>query len=260
MDRQDAITPDPAYYLTAGTRLSAKERLAIYVDDYWARCIHTLAEDFEPLEHLWGHAKFHSLVEDYLLVYPSRSYSLRNLGANLLEFVQAQYQGQDKKLVSDIIRYEWAKIEAFDNPVLEPFDPLQLNKAQREGLWALRLRFQPHVTLLALDYPVYGFSDKLRLQHKASKPKKIPAPLAGECYTVVYQRDVSVYHKEIEKPFYLLLAELGAGSSLSEACDKILPVLSPKEVKQLEVKAQAWFQSCVANKWFCAHERDEKIH
>ena len=86
--------------------------------------------------------------------------------------------------------------------------------------------------------------------------EKIHAVARKECYTVVYRRDLQVYHKEIERPFYRMLEELRRGASLSEACDKILPLLSQAEINKLEKKAQMWFQSCVANQWFCAPDRN----
>ena len=245
----DSVKPEPLHYLTAGKELSAKERLAIYLDDYWARCINSLVEDFPGLEKIWGHEKFHAVAEQYLIQHPSRSYSLRNLGDKLWDFVRATYEGKDKGLVLDTIRFAWAKIEAFDNPVLDPFDPLKLNKAQRENLASCSFAFQPHLTLLRLDYPVYEVVDAL-LAKKCTD--KIPAPVKEESFTVVYRRDLVVYHKEIEKPYFLLLEQLQKGLSLLGACDEILPLLDEAQIKRLEKKARAWFQDCVGNKWLSA--------
>ena len=248
--RQDAISPDPVRYLTPGKQLTAKERLEIYVDDYWSRCFGSLAEDFPALERIWGHEKFRSLMEEYLVAHPSRFYSLRNLGSNLEEFFKTHYEGADKELAVDIARFEWAKIEAFDNPVLPPFDPHKLTAAQKQGLDSMAFVFQPHVTPLALKYPVYELSDALRKNPKAMD--RAPLPPRKECFTVVYRRDLAIYHVEIEKPFHFLLERLKNGASLSAACENAVSELSAAEIKKLEKKVTSWFQICVANKWFCA--------
>ena len=244
------VTPDPAYYLTPGEEISALERLEIYADDYWSRCINSLSEDFLGLEHVWGHKKFHSISEKYLVEHPSRSYSLRNLGDELLSFVQTSYQDADKDLVLDMIRFEWAKIEAFDNPARDPFDATRLTMGQKRNLASLSFVFQPHVTLLHLKYPVFDVVDGLLAN--AKEKEKVALPEKKECFTVVYRHDLPVFHKEIEKPHYLLLERLGRGLSLSAACDEILALLDKDQIKRLEKKAQQWFQDCVGLKWFCA--------
>lgn len=246
--QQDTVTPEALHYLTPGKELSAKERLAIYVDDYWARCINSLTEDFPGLQHVLGHEKFHALVEKYLVKHPSKSYTLRNLGDKLLDFMTAEYKDADKAMCLDMVRFEWAKIEAFDNTVLPPFDPLKLTKAQRDNLLYASFIFQPHLSLLRLEYPVYEVVDALLSKEK----KAIPAPQKRESFTVVYRRDLVVYHKEVEKPYFLLLEQLKHGLALSDACEAILPVLNESQIKKLERKVTSWFQDCVANKWLSA--------
>ncbi len=250
MSAQDTVTPEPVYYLTPGKELSAKERLDIYVDDYWSRCFNSLAEDFPGLEHVWGHEKFHSMVEQYLVEHPSASYSLRNLGCKLWDFMQAKYEGKDKELVLDMIRFEWAKIEAFDNPVLPAFDPLKLRASQQKSLASVSWEFQPHLTLLKLSYPVYEVVDALLKTKRRSK--NIPVPARKESCTVVYRSDLVVYHKEIDRPYYLLLERMKSGLSLEAACEQILPLLDAKEMNRLAKMAKLWFQGCVANKWLAA--------
>ena len=250
MSQLDSLTPEPLHYLTPNEQLSAKERLDIYVDDYWSRCFNSLKDDFPVLQHIWGEQKFHTIVEQYLLEHPSSSYSLRNLGDKLQAFILAKYEGQDKGMVLDIIRFEWAKIEAFDNPALPAFDPSKLNKSQKERLTSLSLVFQPHVCLLRLEYPVYEVIDAVAKNTDAKD--KITLPAQRETFTVVYRRDLKIYHKEIEKPYFLLLEQMKKGLSLEAACDEILPRLDTKEINRLAKMAKAWFALCVTNRWLVA--------
>src|SRR5260370_40532061 len=105
-----------------------------------------------------GQRTFHLLSRAYLADCPSRSFTLRNLGSRLAEWLERnpQYAGDRFALALDMVRLEWAHIEAFDNTsekVLGPEDLLELGPGVRAGL-------QPYVRLLAVQYPV----DDLRIQ------------------------------------------------------------------------------------------------
>ncbi len=185
-------------------------------------------------------------MEQYLVKHSSWSYTLRDLGKNLLVYTSAEYHESDRDLVLDMLRFSWAKIEAFDHPALPPFDPEKLSAKERENLASLTFPFQPHVSLLRLDYPVFEMVDKLISR---MTKKTIPAPAKQECFTAVYRHDFVVYHKEIDKTFYLLLMQIQAGKSLADGCDAILPLLDKEQIRRLEKKAQTWFQQCVSLQW-----------
>ncbi len=241
MSHLAGVKPEPVHYLTHGEHLTADQRLEIYADDYWSRCIRSLAEDFPGLEHGWGHTKFHAVAESYLIRHPSRSYTLRNLGDRLGDFIQAEYQEADKAWALNMIRYAWARIEAFDNPARPLFDPKLLDAKTSQRLDRLSFRFQPHLTLLALDYPVQAWA-KL-------KSKEIPVRQAT--HLVVYRFDNSVHVREIEKAFYGLLERMQSGLSLAAAAETLVSQKRNAEIKSLEKNAKDWFCLCVNNGWLC---------
>ncbi len=249
MSKQASITPDPVYYLTPNAQLTARERLEIYADDYWSRCFNMLHDNFPGLAEIWGHETFHRWSEQYLVQCSSSSFTLRDLGNKFESFISSEYHGQDSALVLDMLRYEWARIEAFDRPVLPPFDPEKLSAQERVDLASLTFALQPHISLLQLDYPVFEVVDKL-ISRKTKKT--IPVPTKGEYFTVVYRHDFIVYHKEIDKAFYLLLTQIQGGKSLADGCDAILPLLDKEQINRLEKKARTWFQQCVALQWLGA--------
>ncbi len=88
---------------------------------------------------------------------PSQSFTLRNLGSRLEAWLteHPEFAGKHFALALDMIRLEWAHIEAFDGAerkALGPEDLLELGPD-------LALALQPHIQLLALQYPV----DNLRI-------------------------------------------------------------------------------------------------
>jgi hypothetical protein len=90
---------------------------------------------------------------------PSQSFTLRNLGSRLESWLteHPEFAGKNLALALDMIRLEWAHIEAFDNAERKalsvPEDLLELGPE-------LMLALQPYIRLLELQYPV----DDLRVK------------------------------------------------------------------------------------------------
>lgn len=242
-------TREANVYLSGNAGQTAAARLNIYVRDYWARCIDSLREDFPGLERVLGPNGARTWMERYLTRHPSRSYTLRNLGTHLLSFMKKKYPGPHRRMAIDMIRFEWAKIEAFDRPAAPPFDPARLTETRRRRIDRMRLRFQPHLTLLELDYPVYEIVD--RVLHKNPGAGRTALPARGRCFTVVYRRDDRVYHKEIDGIFFRILKNLRDGRTLSQSCAAVQRRLGGMELARVQSDVQTGFQNAVANLWFC---------
>jgi len=199
-------------------------------------------------------------MEKYLVRYPSRSFTLRNLGANLWMFMDREYRGSGRGVVLDVIRFEWAKIEAFDRPMNPLFDPARLTDRQKRRLDQMRFRFQPHVRVLDLEYPVYEIVDRMVRGGRRAVRRVIPRKRRS--YTVVYRSDGRVYHKEIDPIFYRMVMGLQRGWTLSQVCAGISRRIGSAKVDSIQRRVQEWFQGAVANHWFCdpkgvkRHERD----
>ena len=82
-----AMADVAASFIAPNSRLSAFERLEIYNRQYWLRVLGSLAEDFTALRALLGAERFQALSIAYLSAHPSRSFTLRNLGAKLVDWL-----------------------------------------------------------------------------------------------------------------------------------------------------------------------------
>lgn len=111
-----AMSDIAASFIAPNSRLNAFERLEIYNRQYWFRVLGALAEDFAALNAVIGSRAFDRLSIDYLSAHPSRSFTLRNLGSQLPEWLVAHpsYAGRRHRLAVDVARIEWAFIQAFD--------------------------------------------------------------------------------------------------------------------------------------------------
>jgi len=143
---------EAAEFITPNSRLTSLERLEIYSRSYWYRALDSLYDDFPGVRAVLGRRAFQRFSKAYLVECPSRSFTLRNLGARLAGWLQRnpQYAGKTLALALDMVRLEWAQIEAFDDAaekVLGPEDLIELGPNFRAGL-------QPYIRLLEFEYPV----------------------------------------------------------------------------------------------------------
>ena len=78
-----AMSAYAARFIKPNDRLTSFERLEIYNRQYWFRLLSSMVEDFPGLRAVVGSKRFESMSTAYLTECPSRSFTLRNLGAGL---------------------------------------------------------------------------------------------------------------------------------------------------------------------------------
>lgn len=210
-------------------RLTSFDRLEIYNRQYWFRLLSSFEEDFPGLEAILGRAKFDRLTREYLADCPSESFTLRNLGARLPEWLarHPDYIEPHAELAHDMVRLEWAHIEAFDAEELPRLEPEQLAMIDENSI----LQLQPYLRLLALRYPVddlllavrnasYGSSDSSANNATARKRRHVRrvAALAPKAtWLAVHRQENTVWYKPLATEEFRLLSALMAGRSLEAA-------------------------------------------
>ncbi|HEU5233431.1 MAG TPA: DNA-binding domain-containing protein [Terriglobales bacterium] len=243
-------------------RLSSTERLEIYSRSYWFRLISSLNDDFVGLRAVVGDENFDALVQTYLTANPSRSFTLRNLGSRLESWLRGnpQYIHPHEQLALDMVRLEWADTECFDaaeEPALTLDDATHLAEDPK-------LRLQPHIQLLDLNYPV----DKLLLEireeaedesdeasntfserRSRARVKRVRNAKPKPVFVVVHRVDYLVYFKRVTPEAFRILASLRNGMRLSETIDAAFnpSTLPQKKITEL---VQGWFRDWAEWKWF----------
>jgi hypothetical protein len=231
--RRDGVanTAEAAALMKPNDRLTGFERLEIYNRQYWFRLYTSFEEDFPGLKAIVGSAKFDRLMRDYLTDCPSESFSLRNLGSQLESWLLAHpaYLEPRSELALDMVRLEWAHIEAFDSgedPLLDGDDLASIDEHSR-------LHLQPYLRVLELHYPVEDLLIELRHEagssdassNNASAARKTRhvrrvAILAPEqIFLAVHRHQNSVYYKRLEREDYRLLQSLLTGVPIGQAID-----------------------------------------
>ncbi len=249
-------------FIAPNSQLTAFERLEIYNRQYWYRVLDSLAEDFVALRMILGSRAFHRLSVAYLCAHPSRSFTLRNLGVRLADWLLANphHTGRRHALAVDVARIEWAFVEAFDKADYPPLAVEQIATLDA----ASQLALQPHVQLLALHYPADDLALNLHQQDKrqASEacldrdekelpPAKLPRLRRRPTWVAAHRIDNSVFYIRLRREEFLTLSAIRQGLPIADAIDTGF-VGSKISVPRRPTLVQEWFARWSELGWLCA--------
>ena len=250
-------------------RLTSVERLEIYNRVYWFRILSSLADDFPGLRGVIGQEKFDQVLLGYLTEMPSVSFTLRDLGSRLEAWLRAHPEliAANERMALDMVRLEWADIEAFDAAEYPTLSQLELASLGEDPVFHL----QPYLQLLDLAYPVDELLLKVReteepetdissnvvMMEHPSTPRKIQQlPKAKKVFLAVHRQENSVYFKRLKPEGFALLRALQQGQPLSQAIETSVD-WSGKKLERVMEQLHDWFANWSQLGWFCRVPENE---
>jgi hypothetical protein len=257
-----ALSHVAASFIAPNSQLSPFERLEIYNRQYWFRVLGALAEDFLALRAVVGARAFEALSIAYLTAHPSRSFTLRNLGSKLADWLAANHQpaGRRHRLAIDVARIEWAFVEAFDS---EERTPLTLDQIATLDAGS-RLALQPHLRLIALEYPaddlVLGLHQRDKRQTSEAgvgreelqePPARLPKLRLRPTWVAAHRVDFSVYYLRLRREEFLTLAAIRQGLTLSDALETGFIGSRIRQSRRAQL-VREWFGTWAELGWICA--------
>ena len=259
-----------ARYIKPNDRLTSFERLEIYNRQYWFRVLSSLAEDYPGLRAVLGGRRFEAMCKAYLTECPSRSFKIRNLGAQLETWLRENPSWiRDRRVLAlDMVRLEWADIEAFDGEAKPALRSEDLREAKPASL---QLDIQPYVQLLDLHYPVDDLilevkhgddtpdrtSNAVQERRKHSRVRAVAKLEPAEIFLAVHRLDFSVYFRRIEPEEFALLTALRSGKTVERAIELAFRKSSVPAADRAAF-VQHSFQTWAALGWFCRREANSK--
>lgn len=254
-------------FIKPNDRLTSFERLEIYNRQYWFRLLSSLNEDFPGLRAVLGERRFDAMLKAYLVANPSRSFTLRNLGSRLESWLRKnpKWAGENQILALDIVRLEWADIEAFDGKAEEV---LRTEDLPPDAGPKLKLKLQPYVRLLSFRYPVDDLLLEVRKEdedtdfasntfaerRKRKRVRAVAKLKPAEIFLAVHRIDFSVYFRRLEREEFAILSALRDGKTLGAA---VAPAFRKSTValEDRPATVQNWFATWAALGWFCRPEK-----
>ncbi|MBV8782487.1 MAG: putative DNA-binding domain-containing protein [Phycisphaerae bacterium] len=219
-------------FIKPNARLSSFERIEIYNRQYWFRLFDCLHDDFPGLRAILGEERFEKLALAYLKEYPSRSFTLRNLGSQLRKFVREHPELSHPRsaMAGDMVDFEWAQVVAFDGLATPPIEPLELSARDPE---TVRLDLQPNLTLLDMAYPLDEFlmgvkrrdaalrseASNAISEKRTTRRHRVVLPRRKRIRLAVHRYDNTIFLKHLTAPAFATLSALRGGQTLIDAID-----------------------------------------
>ena len=194
--------------------MASVDRIDVYANMYFFRILDVLKDDFPVLLALVGDDAFHNLVTDYLLVHPSRHWSLRWVGERLPAFLHDHEVARAAPHLADVAALEWALHDAFDaadGPLLQAE---ALAMLAPEDWPELTLALDPSVRLLDLATPA------TRIWQRVKAGDEVDARESGRCCVRVWRKEMRVFHKTIAPSEHAALRAVGQGVAFAEVCER----------------------------------------
>ena len=248
-----SLTETAERVIKPNERLTSFERLEIYNRQYWWRLISSMSDDFDGLRAILGDKQFHKLVIAYLIDHPSTSFTLRNLGHALEEWLNThrEYVAGVQDIALDMAKLGWAEVEAFDGEACEPVSAANLAHMGPDPL----LRLQPYIQVLELSCAAHDLVLKLRARRKKDDDKPVRRlaaryfPKPQPTYVAVHRQDNSVYFKDITAEAFAMLTCFKREATLSEAIEAV--DWTGRSEEEIGTVVRDSFANWASLGWFC---------
>lgn len=248
---QSGMTVETAESLILPSKtLTPVERLEVYRGMYFFRMRDALAADYEAVQHFLGEDEFDKLVENYIEVFPSRSYTLNRLSDHLPDYIETAPGIAHRGFVLDLARLELAIAQVFE-AAESPTLTAETIQAIAPDAWEFaRLKPIEAARLGAYRYPVNAYLQAVLDNRPRPKARR------GDEWILVYRQNNSTWRSELTKPAYELLSALMAGTPLGEAIETTCTRFAKRGLDQQVFK---WFNQWVAKGIFQSVEFPETM-
>ncbi|WP_298518879.1 DNA-binding domain-containing protein [uncultured Kordia sp.] len=199
-------------FVKSTSKLSAKEHMRIYQRSYIARLRDCMVAQFPALSHALGRQLFLQFADLYLLEYPSKSYTLGDLGQHFGAFLEETRPDKDAEVkeswpdfMIELANFEFLVNISFDEKADENYQKATAETKEEA------LQLVPVFHLLKHNFPISEY------YKEAVNDRNPELPFAQESYCVLLRRDYRLGLFEIYPIQYHFLAKLKETQSIAQA-------------------------------------------
>ena len=260
---------EAAQFIRPNDQLTSFERLEIYNRQYWFRLFSNFEEDFPGVQAVVGRKRFQALMRAYLEAHPSTSFSLRNLGSQLVSWLDKnpEWTEPHSEMAIEMAGLEWAHIEAFDNAIWPTLSVDARSQINAES----QLTLQPHVRLLEAHYAIDDAliavrnesgsrdtsSNNASTGHVSKRRRALREMKRETVHIAVHRFEDTVYYRRLAAEDYRLLLALQQAVTLGDAIDIAFDgSLVPEHERPAYL--QSAFAYWTTMGWFCTPPVDRE--
>jgi len=203
-------------YIIPSPTLRPAQRIQIYNQQYWWRLLNCLHEAFPLVTRLFGYHDFNQTIGiPYLVKYSPDNWSLNTIGAKMSQFIEEDYQAEDKLLVANAVALDWAFNYAF-------FCKKNTDVTEQSDFSECKIWLQPYVYLFQMDYNLIDF----RMTMIEEKPEywtendfpKLPKENKRH-FALWRNQHNDIAWDDLHPAAFALLNRIKQGTTLDELCD-----------------------------------------
>ncbi len=232
-------------FILPNAKLSSAQRIQIYNQQYWWRLLSILHQNFPALTRLFGYSDFnHTIGMPFLTDYPSRHWSLAQLGNQLSHWIDQYYKAEDKVLIAATAAVDWAYQALF-------FAPLPSYLPPSIDLLSKKLTLQPHLKLFHFPFDIFSLrAALLKEEVEFWLESAFPVLMKERNYFFLLFRtgENQILYKEVEEAQWIFLDLISKGLSINEICD-YLEKQEKKICSDAESSLDRWIQEWMNEKW-----------
>lgn len=267
MDGQSRMNPisprgmpmeqEAAQYLIPSPTLAPHLRIELYNQQYWWRLLNILQETFPLLTCLFGYIDFnHSIAIPYLVKHPPNHWSLSFIGYALSQWVEEEYNAEDKLLIKNVVEVDLAFGRSFFAERRPSIGVEMLSPEQEKSLLSKTLSLQPHLELLVLPYHLLKFRDEM-VKESPDYWLEHDFPILEREQTsyhcVIYRNRHDHFSWELVSPTAFQILQLfKKGTNIDNVCEWI-EQQSEEMIMEASTNLHLWFQEWTFRGWLEAH-------
>jgi hypothetical protein len=218
-ERGNLVKEESIVVIQPSKTMQPYERMQVYNQQYWWRFYSIMQDQYPFLVRLFGYGDFNrQLVIPYLKSYPSKHWSLKPLGINLVKWLKKNYFESDRKLVINSSQIDLAFHRGFFK---KPLKNVGIENNYQASLFMCRFKLQPFVELHSFNGDYMSFRDEfLKQDPQYWIDHDFPILKKDRQYHYITYRapDGHMYWEEISKAQFILLKTFKKGATLDEAC------------------------------------------
>lgn len=227
------IHEEAPLYIKKSPTLEPHERIEIYNQQYWWRLINTMQEHFPLVLALFGTTPFNEqLAIPFIRKYKPYDWNINLLGEKFPKWIEESYHENDKTLVLNAAKIDWAYISSFLAKDFKP-SPYDLDE---------KLVHSPSLYLFEMPYDLFSFRrETLKQEADYWLDNPFPALNKGRPYYFIFYRNQNydLAWQEVDEAEFRVLSLFEKALSLNELCD----ILEDHPFQdKAEAKLSGWIQ------------------